>query len=228
MQLWVATGLLTGRRLAVGTTGASRGLAGVDVPAWYLLGGLASPLYITSGILLFPRMGALAAGGLFVTGQMLASVALTCSACSGCRGKPFRVGIAWECSRCWPASRLSGSPARGARGPTPRSGRPTSRGAASGQGRGGARTAAPTTTLSSVAWIALGVIAGAVLPIQGAVSAKLRTDINAPVTVAMISFIVATLTIAVVLIIMLIARRTLRASTISAGSSRVSRSDSGR
>ncbi len=74
LQLWFAAALLAVLAVAVGAVGALGGV--VDVPFWYLLGGLASPLYITSGILLFPRMGALAAGGLFVTGQMAASVAL--------------------------------------------------------------------------------------------------------------------------------------------------------
>ena len=40
-----------------------------------LVGGLGSALYITAGILLFPRVGALVAVGLFVAGQMLASLA---------------------------------------------------------------------------------------------------------------------------------------------------------
>ena len=41
-----------------------------------LAGGLGSALYITAGILLFPRLGALVAVGLFIAGQMLASLAL--------------------------------------------------------------------------------------------------------------------------------------------------------
>jgi bacterial/archaeal transporter family-2 protein len=61
LQLWVAAGLLLVLAVLVGALGALAGV--VDVPAWYLLGGLASPLYITSGILLFPRLGALAAAG---------------------------------------------------------------------------------------------------------------------------------------------------------------------
>ncbi|MFD1045008.1 DMT family transporter [Kibdelosporangium lantanae] len=40
--------------------------------------------------------------------------------------------------------------------------------------------------------MALGLIAGAVLPIQGALNAKLRADLAAPVTVAMISFFMTT------------------------------------
>jgi hypothetical protein len=44
-------------------------------------------------------------------------------------------------------------------------------------------------------WIALGVVAGGVLPVQGAVNAKLRDGLDAPVAVAAFSFAVATLTI---------------------------------
>ena len=74
LQLWVAAGLLGLLAALVGGLPALTRVA--DVPWWFLLGGLASPLYITSGILLFSRVGALAAGGLFVTGQVLASAAL--------------------------------------------------------------------------------------------------------------------------------------------------------
>src|SRR6266516_2958450 len=72
LQLTLAAGLLAAAALVTGELGAIR----LDVPVWHLLGGLASPLYITSGILLFPRLGALASVGLFVTGQMFASLAL--------------------------------------------------------------------------------------------------------------------------------------------------------
>ena len=47
-----------------------------DADAWQLAGGLASALYITAGILLFPRVGALVAVGLFIAGQMLTSLVL--------------------------------------------------------------------------------------------------------------------------------------------------------
>lgn len=57
-------------------------------------------------------------------------------------------------------------------------------------------------------WLALGVAAGAGLPVQGAVNAQLRTAIDAPLTVAAISFTVATIAIAVVLAVLLAARAT--------------------
>ncbi len=57
-------------------------------------------------------------------------------------------------------------------------------------------------------WLALGVVAGGVLPIQGAVNAQLRAQLKEPITVAVISFAVATFTIAVVLLVLYATRRT--------------------
>ena len=91
LQLWFAVALLAVLAAAAGAFGGLAGIA--DVPAWYLLGGLASPLYITSGILLFPRMGAFTAGGLFVTGQMLASVGLDGFGLFGLPRQPVTVGM---------------------------------------------------------------------------------------------------------------------------------------
>ena len=48
-------------------------------------------------------------------------------------------------------------------------------------------------------WLAVGLAAGAVLPVQGAVNAQLRADVDAPITVGAFSFLVATATMAVVL-----------------------------
>jgi len=74
LQLAVAAVLLTALAALAGTL-AALGLLPQAQP-WHLLGGLGSALFITAGILLFPRLGALASVGLFVTGQMLASLAL--------------------------------------------------------------------------------------------------------------------------------------------------------
>lgn len=52
VQLGVAAGLLVVLAAVTGSLGALGKLPGVEW--WHLLGGLASPLYITSGILLFP------------------------------------------------------------------------------------------------------------------------------------------------------------------------------
>ena len=47
-----------------------------QVPWWHAAGGTASAFYVVSTILLFPRLGAVVSVGLFIAGQMLASLAL--------------------------------------------------------------------------------------------------------------------------------------------------------
>jgi bacterial/archaeal transporter family-2 protein len=74
LQLAIGAVLLTALAAVVGTL-AAVGLLPSAEP-WHLLGGLGSAIYITAGILLFPRLGALVSVGLFVTGQMLASLVL--------------------------------------------------------------------------------------------------------------------------------------------------------
>ncbi|GGO10242.1 DMT family transporter [Microbispora bryophytorum] len=214
LQLGVATALLALLAVAVGAIGAVRFIPGV--PFWHLLGGLASPLYITSGILLFPRLGALAAAGLFVTGQMFASLGLDLFGLFGITRKPLSVGIALGALAVLAGITVIIRGQRPAQSP-PAAG-PAPGGAAGTAARGGTATvtaAAPTAVRSSGSlgqsgWILLGIVAGAVLPVQGAVNAELRKDIHEPVTTAMISFIVATITIAVVLLVLLATRRTPR------------------
>ncbi|MFD3660561.1 DMT family transporter [Streptomyces sp. NPDC058659] len=184
IQLGVATGLLTVLAVAAGALGALGRLP--DVEAWQLLGGLASPLYITSGILLFPRLGALAAVGLFVTGQMFASLALDLFGLLGLERQDLSAGIVIGALavlagivviiRSMKTTAPPGAPR------------------VSSAGRTG--------------WLALGVLAGAVLPVQGAVNAQLRAQLKEPLTVAVISFAVATFTIAVVLLVLHATRRT--------------------
>jgi bacterial/archaeal transporter family-2 protein len=74
LQLGIAAALLTALAAVAGSL-AAVGLLPRAAP-WHLLGGLGSALFITAGILLFPRLGAVVSVGLFVTGQMLASLAL--------------------------------------------------------------------------------------------------------------------------------------------------------
>jgi transporter family-2 protein len=74
VQLGIAATLLVIVAAGAGTLTAATGLGGV--PAWHLLGGLASPLYITAGMLLLPRLGALTSMGLFIAGQLTASLAI--------------------------------------------------------------------------------------------------------------------------------------------------------
>ncbi|WP_439657445.1 DMT family transporter [Lentzea sp. HUAS TT2] len=163
LQLGLAAVLLAVLAAATGTIGA---LALVpDVEPWHLVGGLASPLYITSGILLFPRLGALAAVGLFVTGQMFASLALDLFGLLGVPRQPLSAAVVVGA-----AAVLAGITV----------------------------IARPKT--KNVGWIALGIVAGAVLPVQGAINARLRADLHAPITVALVSFAVATLAISVVVL----------------------------
>jgi transporter family-2 protein len=176
VQLAVATVLLAIVALVVGTFGAVRGIG--TVPWWHLLGGLASPLYITSGILLFPRLGALASVGLFVTGQVFASLALDLGGLLGVSEKPLTTGVVVGAIAV-----LAGITVI-------------------------IRPGSAMVSVSRLGWVALGLVAGAVLPVQGAINAKLRADLAAPVTVAMISFVVATLTIAIVLLVLRATHRT--------------------
>ncbi|HEY9374162.1 DMT family transporter [Streptomyces sp.] len=184
LQLGVATGLLTVLALAAGALGALGRLP--DVEGWMLLGGLASPLYITSGILLFPRLGALAAVGLFVTGQMFASLALDLFGLLGLERRAPSAGVVLGA-----VGVLAGIVViiRAQRAAGPAGGPAISR-----AGRLG--------------WPALGVLAGAVLPVQGAVNARLRARLEEPLAVAVVSFAVATFAIAVVLLVLYATRRT--------------------
>ncbi|SHN74826.1 DMT family transporter [Cryptosporangium aurantiacum] len=180
VQLGLALALLVVAALAVGATGAVGDLG--SVPAWHLLGGLASPLYITSGILLFPRLGALVSVGLFVAGQMFASLGLDLAGALGVPQRPWSVGIVVGAALVLAGIVLV---IRAQRAAAP-----------------GSRAAA------RAGWILLGLVAGAVLPVQGAVNARLRADVDEPLAVAALSFAVATATIGVVLALLLVLRRT--------------------
>lgn len=68
--------------------------------------------------------------------------------------------------------------------------------------------AAPPVAGVGPAWLLLGLLAGAALPVQGAVNARLRSALQQPVTVALVSFLVAASAISVVLVALLVARRT--------------------
>ncbi|QUH02248.1 DMT family transporter [Saccharopolyspora erythraea] len=205
LQLGVAAGLLAVLAAAVGAIGATRLAPGV--PAWHLLGGLASPLYITSGILLFPRLGALAAVGLFVTGQMFASLGLDLFGLLGVPRQPLTAGIVVGA-----VAVLTGitviirgpRPARPAIDPRPARAVDTQPArVVTAPHRSGGRAV-------RAGWVALGIAAGAVLPVQGAVNAALRADLGHALTAGLISFVVATLTIAVVLLVLLTLGRTPR------------------
>jgi transporter family-2 protein len=209
LQLWFAVVLLAVLASVAGAFGALAGIA--DVPTWYLLGGLASPLYITSGILLFPRMGALAAGGLFVTGQMLASVGLDLFGLFGLPRQPVTAGIVVGAVAVLAGITLIVRGQQPVRAPAPVGG--TSR----GDGPGAAAAPSVPARVAAGGWLLLGLVAGAVLPIQGAINARLRSVIEQPIAVALVSFVVAALTISVVLAALLVTGRTSRPRLPGAG-----------
>ena len=161
IQLGIGATLLLAATAAAGVVGAF-GLLD-EAPGWHLVGGLASALYITSGILLFPRLGALLTVGLWITGQMLASLALDGFGWLGVArdvpGVAQVVGAAAVIVAVAVIVRTDGG-RRGAIGPR-------------------------------VAWLALALVAGAALPVQGAINAQLRSDLDAPIAAGAVSFVVA-------------------------------------
>ncbi|MBT2207049.1 DMT family transporter [Actinomadura sp. NEAU-AAG7] len=182
LQLGIAAVLLAAVAGVAGGWGALAGVA--DVAPWKLLGGVASPIYIASAILLFPRLGALASAGLFVAGQVLASLVLDIGGLLGVEQRSFNAGMA-----------LGALAVLGGIAVVIRS-----------------QLAGTSSQASSAraGWIALGLLAGAVLPVQGAINAALRVELDDAFAVGMVSFTVATATIAVVLVLLLALRRTPR------------------
>ncbi|MGH3455656.1 MAG: DMT family transporter [Nocardioidaceae bacterium] len=203
LQLWLAAVLLALLAILAGGLGA---LGAVDdVPLWYLVGGLASPLYITSGILMFPRMGALAAGGLFVAGQMLASVALDLFGWLGVPQQSLGPGIAVGSLAVLAGitTIVRGQQPVATPNPATVGSTQTARVPASALAND-----VPNAPTIRPAWILLGLVAGAVLPAQGAINARLRSSLDQPIAVALVSFTVAALIISVVLLALLATRRT--------------------
>jgi bacterial/archaeal transporter family-2 protein len=172
LQLLIGAALLTALALAAGGLGAAGRLD--DVAAWHLVGGLGSAVYITAGILLFPRLGAVATVGLFITGQMLASLVLDGTGWLGIEPEPMSVASAAGATAVLVGVSLIVRAMGGA-----------------GSVRGG--------------WVALAVVAGAALPVQGAINARLRADLDAPITVGAWSFVVAAA--AMLVVVALAARR---------------------
>jgi transporter family-2 protein len=161
LQLLVGAALLSALAAALGGLGALGALD--DVAAWHLVGGLGSAVYITAGILLFPRLGAVVTVGLFIAGQMLASVALDAAGWLGVAREPLGPGAAVGVAAVIAGTALI------VRAQAP--GLDAARGRRS--------------------WAALGIAAGAALPVQGAINAQLRADLDAPVTAGAWSFVVA-------------------------------------
>jgi bacterial/archaeal transporter family-2 protein len=183
LQLTIGAGLLLALTAVAGTLGAFGALA--DAEPAHLWGGLGSAVYITAGILLFPRLGALVAVGLFIAGQMGASLLLDGSGWLGVEREALGVsavaGALAVVVGTWMIVRAQAGPGSLDEALRNRSG-----------------------------WIGVGLAAGAALPVQGAVNAQLRAEVDAPITVGAFSFLVAAVTMAVVLAVLLAATRSAR------------------
>jgi len=144
-------------------------------PWWHAIGGVASALYVVSTIVLFPRLGAVVTVGLFIAGQMFASLTLDSFGWFGLTPKTLD------------AATLFGTLAvvLGAAGIV--------------FGQPGTSWAQQSQQIEGkLGWMALALVAGAVLPVQGALNALLRADLGAPFVVGTVSFLVATLAMAAV------------------------------
>jgi bacterial/archaeal transporter family-2 protein len=192
VQLAVASLLLLVATVVVGATGAFGLLP--DVSVWHLLGGFGSAVYITAGILLFPRLGAVVTVGLFIAGQTLASLLLDWFGLLGVPAvTPRGVDLLGVLAVLAGAALIVRS-----HGAVPVV--VGSRGAGVRRGSGGPDAAPPDGTGGATArlgWWAVAIVAGAVLPVQGAINAQLRADLDAPLPVAAVSFVLATAVLAV-------------------------------
>jgi bacterial/archaeal transporter family-2 protein len=147
------------------------------VPWWHAIGGIATAIYVASTILLFPRLGAVVTVGLFITGQMLASLGLDTFGVLGVpQQAPEIAAILGTIAVLVGAAAIVF----------------------------GQKGATNELSASKLGWILLALLAGAVLPVQGAINGLLRSDIGAPFVVGTVSFAVATLAMAVVLLITLV------------------------
>ncbi|RIX79941.1 DMT family transporter [Acidovorax cavernicola] len=178
LQLSVGTLALLAVALATGTLTALAGLPAV--PWWHVIGGTASAFYVVSTILLFPRLGAVVAVGLFIAGQMLASFALDTFGLLGVTPKALTPAMAGGTLAV-----LLGA-------------------AAIVAGQAGSLRQA---LAGKAGWIVLALLAGAVLPVQGVVNGLLRQDLGAPFAVGAVSFFVATLAMAATLLLVALFRR---------------------
>ena len=163
LQLAVGAIVLLAVAAAAGTLTALT----LDAPLWHLIGGLGSALYISAGILLFPRLGAVLTVGMLIAGQMLASLVLDTAGWLGVESEPLAVSAALGTAGVLAGAALI------------------------------VRAQAKAT--AHAAWMGLAVLAGAALPVQGAINAQLRADLDAPLAAALWSFVVATAAMALVL-----------------------------
>jgi bacterial/archaeal transporter family-2 protein len=165
LQLGIGAALMLSLTVLAGSLGAFDLVA--ETEPWALVGGLGSAIYITSGIVLFPRLGAVVTVGLWIAGQMLASLALDGFGWLGVAAAPLGMveavgGLAVLSGAALLIRTQTQAPVSA--------------------NLGGAQ----------LGWVALAVLAGAALPLQGAINAELRADLDAPIAAGAVSFVVAT------------------------------------
>jgi transporter family-2 protein len=181
LQLGVGLALLLVVAALAGDLGALAAVA--RVPWWHAAGGAASALYVTTAILVLPRLGAVVSVGLFIAGQMFASLAL--DAC-GLLGVPLRPLGAWTLGGALAV--LAGAAAIVV----------------------GQKGAAAAMDRAKAGWMGLALVAGAALPVQGAINALLKADLGAPLAASAVSFGVALVTVIVVVVTARVPRPDLR------------------
>lgn len=161
LQLLIAAALLL---LAAGVTGQLAALAHLaGASPWQLLAGLASAIYVVAGIVLFPRLGAVTTVGLLIAGQAGASLALDGL---GLFGIPLRPpGLSTWLGAAAVALGIALIV--------------------------GARSRAQAGAPARAAPMALAAACGALLPVQGALNVSFVAVLNAPLAVALTSFVVA-------------------------------------
>lgn len=176
VQLAVGAGLLLAATAATGSLGALGRLA--DTPWWHAVGGLASALYVLATIVLFPRIGAMVAVGLLIAGQMLMSLALDTFGLLGVPPREPDLGalLGAACVLAGVAAIMAGQ-----------------------QGKEASQKVAGRPGL-----FAFAIVAGALLPVQGAINALLRNDLQASFAVGFVSFAVATLAMLAVIAVLAI------------------------
>ena len=151
LQLGVGAAALTALTALLGTLGAIHLLP--EVTWWHAIGGLASAFYVASTIVLFARLGAVVSVGLFIAGQMLASLALDGFGLLGVERAPIGPSEALG-ALAVVAGAATIARAQAGKGVEKAKGRP--------------------------GWIALALVAGAILPIQGAVNAPCARTLAPP------------------------------------------------
>lgn len=172
LQLSVGTIVLLVVALLTGTFAALQALP--HAQWWHAVGGTASAFYVVSTILLFPRLGAVVSTGLFIAGQMLASLALDTFGLLGVSATGLQIEDTVGTLVVMVGAALIVF---------------------------GEKGTAAEIDLSKIGWIVVAMLAGAVLPVQGAVNALLRHDLGgAAFAVGTVSFVVATLAMGIVLL----------------------------